>query len=79
EQTQQATDGLQRIYLAQQLLSCAMNDLDTTDQIISETLQRLVVSQQVIAEGVNELSQLPDTVEDIAEQTQQATDGLQRI
>ncbi|EIX9225182.1 CotH kinase family protein [Klebsiella pneumoniae] len=65
EQTQQATDGLQRIYLAQQLLSCAMNDLDTTDQIISETLQRLVVSQQVIAEGVNELSQLPDTAEDI--------------
>ncbi|HDU8303788.1 TPA: CotH kinase family protein, partial [Klebsiella pneumoniae] len=65
EQTQQATDGLQRIYLAQQLLSCAVNDLDTTDQIISETLQRLVVSQQVIAEGVNELSQLPDTAEDI--------------
>lgn len=69
EQTQQATDGLQRIYLAQQLLSCAMNDLDTTDQIISETLQRLVVSQQVIAEGVNELSQLPDTAEDIQLQT----------
>ena len=64
EQTKQASDGLQRIYLAQQLLSCVMNDLNTSDQRISETVQRLVVSQQVMAEGVNELSTLPDTLED---------------
>ncbi|CAM7887678.1 TPA: CotH kinase family protein [Klebsiella pneumoniae] len=57
--------AIQRLFVTLQLLSGAMNDLDTTDQIISETLQRLVVSQQVIAEGVNELSQLPDTAEDI--------------
>lgn len=76
EQTKQTSDGLQHIYLAQQFLSCVMNDLNNdlnasdqriseTVQRISETVQRLVVSQQVIAEGVNELSQLPDTAEDI--------------
>nr|WP_259345231.1 CotH kinase family protein [Klebsiella pneumoniae] len=68
EQTKQTSDGLQHIYLAQQLLSCVMNDLNndlnTSDQRISETVQRLVVSQQVMAEGVNELSTLPDTLED---------------
>lgn len=64
EQTKQTSDGLQHIYLAQQLLSCVMNDLNTSDQIISETVQRLIVSQQVMAEGVNELSTLPDTLED---------------
>ena len=68
EQTKQTSDGLQRIYLAQQLLSCVMgdmnNDLNASNQRISETVQRLVVSQQVMAEGVNELSTLPGTLED---------------
>ncbi len=44
EQTQQVTDGLQRIYLAQQLLSCAVNELEGSPEELQSLQLNLLMA-----------------------------------
>ncbi|HDT2161450.1 TPA: CotH kinase family protein, partial [Klebsiella pneumoniae] len=62
EQAQQATDGLQRIYLGQQIQAAAISDTADKSDANEDKLQRIYLAQQLLSCAVNEVSGLPDTV-----------------
>ncbi|HGS7444916.1 TPA: CotH kinase family protein [Klebsiella pneumoniae] len=62
EQTQQATDWLQRIYLGQQSQTTAISDTADKSNANEAMLQRIYLAQQLLSCAVNEVSGLPDTV-----------------
>ena len=76
EQTRQALDWLQRVYLGQQSQAAAISDTTDKSNANEIALQRLYLGQQSQGTAISDTA---DKTDDIEEQIQQALDWLQRV